>query len=100
MTLIGSQWSNALRLYISLVDSGQERLASNASASHHHLHESIATDLALPIEVAALPVIDILTHDLEYVLGADEAIAIAVEDIKCLDELLFLVCLPRFPLHQ
>merc|ERR1712050_704268 len=96
MALSGTQWSGALRT----VHEARPTHWSHASASHHHLHELIATDLALPIEVAVLILADLLPHDLEDVLGADEAITIAVEDVESLDKLLLLVCLPRFTLHQ
>merc|ERR1712107_207103 len=79
------------------------------SLSHHHLDELLIVDLAIAIHVR-LPdhLIDLLIskllakirHDVTQLGGTDKSIAITVEHLECLDELLLRVCVLHLSCHQ
>merc|ERR1719517_267161 len=78
------------------------------SLCHHHLHELLVIDLAVPVDVClADHLIDLLICELFPEIGhhmaelgrTDEAVAVAVEDLECFDQLLLCVCVLHLPCH-
>merc|ERR1719162_2253091 len=76
---------------------------------HHHLHELLIVDLAITINVRLtnhfinLLIRELLSeicHDVAQLCGTDEAVAIAIENLEGLDELLFGVSVLHLACHQ
>merc|ERR1719291_1482442 len=72
------------------------------SLGHHHLDELLVIDLAIPIDVCLTDhLVDFLICELLTEIGhhmaelgrADEAIAVAIKDLECFDQLLLCVCI-------
>merc|ERR1719215_1240220 len=72
-------------------------LQSATSLSHHHLHELLVVDLPISVNVGlADHLIDLFVrqllakvrHHMTQLGGADEAIAVAIENLEGLDQLL------------
>eukprot|EP00442_Polarella_glacialis_P057006 CAMPEP_0115076334 /NCGR_PEP_ID=MMETSP0227-20121206/16373_1 /TAXON_ID=89957 /ORGANISM="Polarella glacialis, Strain CCMP 1383" /LENGTH=128 /DNA_ID=CAMNT_0002463471 /DNA_START=127 /DNA_END=510 /DNA_ORIENTATION=+ len=84
-------------------------LAQQDSLGHHHLHKLFVINLTVTIDVSLtdhfihLLVSQLLAqirHDVTKLCCADEAVAVAIEDLEGLDELLFGVRVLHLPGHQ
>merc|ERR1719401_3283289 len=84
-------------------------LGSATSLRLHHLHELVEIDLVVHVGVGLLYHLVHLTaeqllpkvvHGGPELIGADEAIAISVEDLESLDQLLLCVRVLHLPGHQ
>merc|ERR1711918_38191 len=79
-------------------------VTNNSSLGHHHLHELLVVDLPIAIDVR-LPdhLVDLLIrellaevrHHVTKLSRADEAVAIAIEHLERLDELLLSARVPH-----
>merc|ERR1719211_160116 len=79
------------------------------SLSHHHLDELLVIDLAIPVDVClADHLINLLICELLPEIGhhvavlgrTDEAVAVAIKDLECFDQLLLCICILHLPCHQ
>merc|ERR1712146_160448 len=80
-----------------------------SSLYHHHLDKLLIVDLAISIDICLsdhfvnLLVSEFLAevcHHVAQLCGTDESIAIPVEDLERLNELLFCVCVFHLAGHQ
>merc|ERR1712113_455546 len=79
------------------------------SLGHHHLDELLVIDLAIPIDVRLTDhLIDLLIcellpeirHHVAELGCADEAVAVAIKDLECFDQLLLCVRVLHLACHQ
>merc|ERR1719343_1479665 len=79
------------------------------SLGHHHLDELLIVDLAVPIDVCfpnhliyllVRELLPEIRHHVAELGRADEAVAVAIEDLEGLDQLLLRVCVLHLPRHQ
>merc|ERR1719235_1098343 len=90
-------------------DAAPARQGAFHSLRHHHLDELLIIDLAISVHVC-LPnhLINFLIcelfakigHDMPELGSADEAVAIAVEDLEGLDQFLLRISVLHLPCHQ
>merc|ERR1712003_256236 len=85
------------------------RVPPLGSLGHHHLYELLVVDLAIAVDVCFpdhlinLLISELLTqvcHDMAQLRGTDKAVAVAVEDLEGLDELLFGIRVLHLPRHE
>merc|ERR1719203_1429887 len=83
--------------------------ASLGSLGHHHLDELFVVDLPIAVDISlADHLVDLLIgelfpevgHDMAKLCCTDEAIAITIEDLESLDELLLRVRVLHLACHQ
>merc|ERR1719412_3413409 len=98
-----------------IVDSASSMLLPIRSRSklesfgHHHLHKLFIIDLAITIDIGfpnhliylfICKLLSQICHDMTQLCGADEAIAITVENLKGFDQFFFSVRVLHLARHQ